>query len=329
MPDSGIPREWIESARERIKHNARPQSSGLRFYELAGMAYCECCGRQMARTATKNNAGSRFFYYRCMRRWSDSKESCANTRSHSAPKTEAAVWGKIYAHMMSPETLREDLERAIDLKRREMRGDPEREVKAWLDKLAEADKLRAGYQEQAARGLMTLDELATRLSELEETRQRVAREIEAARNRAGELEQLERDKEELLEHYEAISPEALDNLTPEQRHRFYSLLGLKVHLPPEGPAVLEFSGMPAEDFFVSNSEMESDAVLDALVDGGGGDGGTFSSDDHAPHVEEGTLEDHLALPLHHQALALLRYRDPETLYEYFAQNPICRMHWTR
>ncbi|MBA2713526.1 MAG: recombinase family protein [Rubrobacteraceae bacterium] len=91
VPDSGIPREWIDAAREHIKHNARPQSSGLRFYELAGMAYCGCCGRQMARTTTKNNAGSRFFYYRCMRRWSDSKEACANSRSHSAPKTEAGV----------------------------------------------------------------------------------------------------------------------------------------------------------------------------------------------------------------------------------------------
>jgi len=102
VPDSGIPREWIDAARERIRDNARPQSSGLRFYELAGMAYCGCCGRQMARTTTKNNAGSRFFYYRCMRRWSDSKEACANGRSHSAPKTEAEVWNKVRAYLMSP-----------------------------------------------------------------------------------------------------------------------------------------------------------------------------------------------------------------------------------
>jgi hypothetical protein len=135
-----------------------------------------------------------------------------------------------------------------------MRGDPEREAKAWHRKRSETEAMRSGYQEQAARGLMTLDELAGRLSELEETRQRAARELEAARNRAGELEQLERDKEELLRHYEAISPEALDNLTPEQRHHFYGVLGLKAYLPPEGPAELEFSGMPAEDYFVSHSE---------------------------------------------------------------------------
>jgi hypothetical protein len=159
--------------------------------------------------------------------------------------------------MTSPETLRQDLERAIELRRAEMHGDPEREVRAWLEKLSEADNLRAGYQEQAARGLMTLDELAARLKDLEEQRKTARRELDAARNRAGELEELERDKEELLEHYEAISPEALDNLTPEQRHHFYGFLRLKAWLPPEGPVELEFSGMPAEDFFVSNSETES------------------------------------------------------------------------
>jgi hypothetical protein len=257
VPDSGIPREWIDAARDNIKHNARPQSSGLRFYELAGMAYCGCCGRQMACTTTKNKAGSRFFYYRCMRRWTDSKEACANSRSHSAPKAESAVWERVRSYMTSPETLKEDLERAIELRRAEMRGDPEREARAWLDKLTEADNLRAGYQEQAALGLMTLDELAARLKDLEEQRKTARRELDAARNRAGELEQLERDKEELLEHYEAISPEALDNLTPEQRHRFYGFLRFKVRLPPVGPAELEFSGMPAEDFFVSHLETAS------------------------------------------------------------------------
>ena len=209
-----------------------------------------------------------------------------------------------------------------------MRGDPEREVKTWLEKLSEADNLRAGYQEQAARGLMTLDELAARLKDLEEQHKTARRELVGARNRAGELEQLERDKEELLEHYEGISPEVLDNLTPEQRHRFYGFLRLKVRLPSEGPAELEFCGVSPEDFFVSHVETESHSILDALVDRGCRHGRTLGGDDHTFHLEEGPLEDHLALPLDHQALALLGDRDPETFYEYLAQNPICRIYFS-
>ena len=145
----------------------------------------------------------------------------------------------------------------IELKRQEMRGDPNREVKAWLRKLAEADELRSGYQEQTARGLMTLDELAARLAELEDTRKTARRELETAKSRAGELEALERDKEALLESYEAVSPEALDSLTHEQRNRFYGFLRLKAHLNPDKSVDLEIAGVPIAAFFVSNSETES------------------------------------------------------------------------
>jgi hypothetical protein len=59
----------------------------------------------------------------------------------------------------------------IDRERRSsLRGDPDLESKAWMDKLAEIDRMRSGYQEQAAKGLMTLDELSARLMELEGTR---------------------------------------------------------------------------------------------------------------------------------------------------------------
>jgi hypothetical protein len=45
------------------------------------------------------------------------------------------------------------LEALIDWKRKGMRGDVDREAKAWLDRLAEADKMRWGFQGQAAKGL--------------------------------------------------------------------------------------------------------------------------------------------------------------------------------
>jgi chromosome segregation ATPase len=66
------------------------------------------------------------------------------------------------------------------------------------------------------KSLGSVPELAARLKDLEEQRKTARRELDAARNRVGELEQLERDMEELLGHYEATSPEVLDDLTPEQ-----------------------------------------------------------------------------------------------------------------
>ena len=44
-------------------------------------------------------------------------------------------------------------------------GDPERETRAWLEKLAEADRRRDGYIDLAAEGILERDELRARLAQ--------------------------------------------------------------------------------------------------------------------------------------------------------------------
>ena len=43
-------------------------------------------------------------------------------------------------------------------------GDPEREIAMWLEKAAEADRKRSGFQDMAAEGLVTLDESRAELA---------------------------------------------------------------------------------------------------------------------------------------------------------------------
>ena len=71
---------------------------------------------------------------------------------------------------------------------------------------------------------MTFDELGTALSELEETCKSAERELWSVRNRLERVEQLERDKDALREDFFGIAPDALDSLTPEERHDFYKLV---------------------------------------------------------------------------------------------------------
>ena len=97
-----------------------------------------------------------------------------------------------------------------------------------LDKLAETDRMRSGYQEQTAKGLMTLDELAARLRELEGTRRTAERELAILKDRRESMDRLEHDKDLLLDHYAGMAPEALNSLTPEERHQVYKMLRLKV-----------------------------------------------------------------------------------------------------
>ncbi len=130
--------------------------------------------------------------------------------------------------MKSPGQIREDLERMIELERKGTRGDPGREARMWLEKLAEAEGERRGYLRLAANGRMTEEELDTELAELEETQRAAERELAAIENRRERLELLERDKDEILNSYARIAPEALDILSPEERCRLYRMLRLKV-----------------------------------------------------------------------------------------------------
>ncbi len=88
--------------------------------------------------------------------------------------------------------------------------------------------MRSGYQEQTAMGLMTIDELAARLKELEDMRRAAERELASLRDHQENLVRLEQDKDLLLDHYAAMAPEALGSLTPEERHQVYKMLRLKV-----------------------------------------------------------------------------------------------------
>ncbi len=234
VPDPGIPREWVDAAREAIKDNPRPQRSVWKFWELAGMAHCAGCGRQMGRNPAVNNAGTRFFYYRCSKRAQEGKDACPNNKSFNALKVEPQVWEIVSGLMKNPEQLRADLERMIELEREGRRGgNPERETKAWLDKLAEADHKRGAYQDQQAEGLLTLDELRSKLAALDETREIAERELQALKNHREHIAGLEWDKETLLRHYVALTPEALDALTPEERHDLYRMLKLNATFHPD------------------------------------------------------------------------------------------------
>jgi hypothetical protein len=134
----------------------------------------------------------------------------------------------------NPEQLRDDLDRAIELERSGVHGDPGREMKLWTEKLSEVEHKRVRYQEIATHDLITFDELRSRLSELEETRRTAERELATLRNHQEHVWQMEQDRDALLESRMRIAPQALESLPPEERHQFYKMLRLEVTIHPIG-----------------------------------------------------------------------------------------------
>jgi hypothetical protein len=150
--------------------------------------------------------------------------------------------------LRDPKELRADLERMIELERETVRGDPEQEIKSWLDKLAEVTRQRSRAQDMTVQRLLDYDELRLKLTSLEETRKAVEYELASLKNKQEHIAQLEQDKEAILEHYAAIAPEALDSLIPEERQHLYKMLRLKAVQRPDGKVEVEVSGVDGPSF---------------------------------------------------------------------------------
>jgi len=188
----------------------------------------------MRTSVTRKKDGKRYFYFSCASRREGNLSSCSNRKTQRAERIESAVWHLVSELLTDPERLRAGLDEMMDRERSGSRGDPNREAKTWLERLAEADCMRAGYQELAAKGLMTIEELGVRLEELETTRRTASDELEAIRQRAERLEGLEQDRRALMEFYAGAMPEELERLTPEERRRVYRMLRLEVLAQPDG-----------------------------------------------------------------------------------------------
>ena len=255
VPDAGVEPETVRAAREMVRYNAPPPKSGRRFWEIPGGAVrCGTCGCRMHKYAGMAG-GHVYAYYKCSRLVRHGKDACSPDRlrtNHRAEKAEADVWKMISGLMKEPDQLTADLDRAIELERQGTHGDPEREAKAWLDKLAELDQERRGYLRLAAKGLLSDEDLDGELAGLEEARETAQGALDSLHHRRDRAEQLERDKQEVLAYYEATSAEALDSLTPEQRHDFYKIVRLDVLIHPDCSLEIRWAG--GEPAFFSSSE---------------------------------------------------------------------------
>jgi site-specific DNA recombinase len=241
VPDAGVPRDVVERAREAIKDNRPPSSAGHRHWQLSGrILYCGECGRSMTPRTSKggSNRPKLYCYYACL---PQDRAARSNRKKLRAQETEDLVWEVVRNLLTHPEQLRIDLEEMIEHRRRGIRGDPNREANAWLQKIAETDRMRSNYQEMAARTLITFDELEEKLGQLDETRATAERNLATLQGRQEEIEALKRDKDALLESYARMAPEALDALGPEDRRQVYKMLKVRVTAYPD--AQLEVSGI--------------------------------------------------------------------------------------
>jgi site-specific DNA recombinase len=253
VPDSGIAPEVVDRARALLDNNVKPSSAGKRFWELSGGVFvCGECGYRMQSDRKRRNTTTERYhhYYKCPNRLPRSGivERCPGSRkSHKAEKTEALVWDFVSGLLKDPTRLKIGLEKRIEEERsRGTRGDPDREAKTWLGQLEEIEAKRSRFQDMAAEGLISFEELRAKLYSLNESRKVAEEELKRLRVHSERVEALMHNRDALLAALEGAIPELLDMLSSEGRNRIYKMLNLKVEAIHGGPLRLTgaFVGEP-------------------------------------------------------------------------------------
>jgi DNA repair exonuclease SbcCD ATPase subunit len=144
------------------------------------------------------------------------------------------VWAFVSDLLTEPEKIRVGMETLIEQEQACAPRDLDREAKAWTRKMDECTHLRNAYQDQQAAGFMTLQELGSKLEELEARRKTAERKLVALRSHQQRVEELEQDRDALLESMSEMVPSALEGLTGEEKNRLYRMLCLEVTPSEEG-----------------------------------------------------------------------------------------------
>jgi hypothetical protein len=211
---------------------ARERRHLAREWELRSLMRCGC-GLKMG-TRTAESKGRLFHYYVCKRSPAARKTGECAQRCVRATRVEDAVWRFVSELLKEPDRIKAGVEELIDQEREAGRDDHQGESELWEEKIAECARLRSTYQDQQAAGLMTLEELGSKLAKLEETRRVAEAELTVLDARVERVRELEADRDALLASYAEVVPEALDALSGEERLRVYEMLQLEVRPDPEG-----------------------------------------------------------------------------------------------
>jgi hypothetical protein len=228
-----LPRELVDRARALVgSGRARERKHLTREWELRGMMRCGCGWKMGTRTA--QTKGRLFHYYVCKRSPAARRVGECAQRCVRATSVEDVVWRFVSELLKDPDRIKAGLEELIEQERNLARDDLGQEARLWEEKISECTRLRSAYQDQQAAGLMTLEELGSKLAKLEEIRRVAEAELAALDAREERVRELEADRDALIASYAEEVSEALDELSGEERMRIYEMLQLEVRPDPEG-----------------------------------------------------------------------------------------------
>jgi Recombinase zinc beta ribbon domain len=237
VPSAGIPREWIEAARDALRDNPMPGflRGSLRAHEVnGGIVVCGECGRNLTTHSTTTKSGVKHWYYVCagarLRSPRTGERRCQNRKMHPAEALEQAVVVYVDGELLTDQAeLERHMDEAIAAERLKVGGD-----EAWTETLAnrlaecdaEKDRLVKLYQ----RGGLTDPEYDRHAAEVAERRRAAEQGLAEARGSASRLSEMQKARRAVLETFGTGLMGGIYWFPPRLRRGVYRLLGLRVEV---------------------------------------------------------------------------------------------------
>ena len=161
---------------------------------------------------------------------------------------QRGLWETVSSILMHPNLLRRGLKKMIESEKELLSTRPQEQIGRWAEQIERASIKRSRYQDQEAEGLMTREELGTKLAELDEAIGMAEGEIEKLRSHEERIRTMEEAGEELIERYAKLIPEELQNLSPAEKRRIYQTLQISISVPQDGEIKIKLPFPDEEDF---------------------------------------------------------------------------------
>ncbi len=242
LTGSGLKADVIDRARSAMEGNFVPRKVGDRFFVLAhGLLRCHECGRGMVGYARRHENRPPNFYYRCDAA-SRTNHKCPNRRSRRAPELEEKAWEMVGFEATDSEgELVVKLAAAYEEKKRRLRGGGAAGRAALVEALQKIETRRDGLYDLAADGDIPKEVLRRKLGTLEEDEGKLRAELDATRDAAEGLAELERSYRTVLQLLEDRRVGVEVEETPEARRRRYQRMGITFTVDSEGTLRAEWS----------------------------------------------------------------------------------------
>ena len=162
---------------------------------------------------------------------------------------EREAWETVSSILLRPDLLKAGLEKVMESEKQALATEPEEQIARWAEHVERAKIKRSRYQDQEAEGLLTREELRSKLVELDETMRLAEAELEKLRRHEERIRAMEEAGEELIERYAKLIPEELEDLFPAERRRIYQMLQVSISVPKEGEIRIKLPLFPDEEVF--------------------------------------------------------------------------------